>query len=233
MYKKSIFLFLLVLLICSSFASTVSAVAQTIKTFPIDDADKAAIISKANIQPIETASIMNGITCFDVSNSGEIAIGIDWASNSVIYVYDSQGVFQYGFSFYVDGDYGIAYCDNLLGIYCIRGDTIMFCDNSAACLDVRTLSSDELGYWQAKEILNRVSKEMGGKRYVLERDINIGDSYSRLVEIDEQGVRTVLYDATPEHNIGQILGLSAIIIFFLFVVWGCITKAKRNVSADS
>lgn len=233
MYKKSIFLFLLVLLICSSFASTVSAVAQTIKTFPIDDTDKAAIISKANIQPIETASIMNGITCFDVSNSGEIAIGIDWASNSVIYVYDSSGVFQYGFSFYVDGDYGIAYCDNLLGIYCIRGDTIMLCDNSGTCLDVRTLSSDNRGYWQAKKILNRVSKEMGGKKYVLERDLEIGDSYSRLVKIDEQGNRTVLYDATPEHNIGQILFISSIVCFCSFVVWGCITKAKRNVSADS
>lgn len=229
MHRKTTSLFLFVLLICSSFASAVSATAQTLKTYPIDDKVKAAIISKANIQPIETASIINRITCFDVSDSGEIAIGVDWASNSAIYIYDSSGVFQHGFIFYVDGDYGIAYCDNLLGIYCIRGDTIMLCDDSGTCMDVRTLSSDERGYWQAKEILNRVSKEMGGKKYVLERDLEIGDSYSRLVKIDEQGNRTVLYDATPEHNIGQILGLSIVICFFLFVVWGCITKAKiRN-----
>ena len=228
MCRKSISLFLFALLICSSFTSAVSATAQTIKTYPIDDEVKAAIISKANIQPIETASIINGITCFDVSDSGEIAIGVNWASNSVIYVYDSSGVFQYGFSFYVDGDYGIAYCDNLLGIYCIRGDTIMLCYDSGTCLDVQTLSSDERGYLQAKEILNRVSKEMGSKKYVLERDLAIGDSYSRLVEIDEQGNRTILYDATPEHNIGQILGFSVIVIFFLFVVWGCITKAKNT-----
>lgn len=228
MYRKSISLFLFVLLICGGFASTVAATAQTIKTYPIDDEIKAAIISKANIQPIETANIKNGIKCFDVSNSGEVAIGVDRASNSVIYVYDSSGEFQYGFSLYVDGDYGIAYCDNLLGIYCIRGDTIMLCDDSGTCLDVRTLSSDEQGYFRAIEILDRISKEMGVKKYVLERDIEIGDSYSRLVKIDEQGNRTVLYDATPEHIIGQILGITAMICFFLIVAWGCIKKAKAH-----
>ena len=226
MYRKSISLFLFVLLICGGFASTVSATALTLKTYPIDDKVKAEVISKANIQPIETANIKNGIKCFDVSDSGEVAIGVDWASNSAIYVYDSSGVFQYGFSFYVDGDYGIAYCDNLLGIYCIRGDTIMLCDDSGTCLDVRTLSSDIHGYIQVKEILNRSSKDIGSKKYVLERDLEIGDSYSRLVRIDEQGNRTVLYDATSEHNIGQILGITAMICFFLVVVWGCIKKAK-------
>jgi hypothetical protein len=163
-----------------------------------------------------------------VSQDGDVAIGIDSASNSVIYVYDSSGVFQYGFSFFVDGDYGIVYCDNLLGIYFLRGDIAMFCDDSGTCLDVRTLSSDEKGYMQGKEILNRASRDIGSKRYVLERDINIGDSYSRLVAIDEYGNRTTLYDVTPEHSIGRILGLSAGIGFFLFVAWGCMKKAKPH-----
>ena len=228
MRLKTVLLLVPVLLICGIFANTVYATEYPIKTYRIDEADKTAVISKTNMQPIETDSIRGRIECFDVSQDGDVAIGIDNTSSSVIYVYDATGVFQYGFSFNVDGDYGIVYCDNLLGIYFLRGDTIMFCDDSGTCLDVRTLSSDENGYMQAKEILNRVSKDIGGKRYILERDINIGDSYSRLVVIDEHGNRTTLYDVMPEHSIGRILALSVGIGFFSFVAWGCMNKAKTR-----
>lgn len=224
MQRKSITL-LIVLLICCFFANTVHATSHNIESNPISTEEKAKIISNANPELIQTDSTKTGIKCFDVSDSGEIAIGIGGGSNCMIYVYDASGVFQYGYRLRIDGAFGLVYVDDLLGIYSLRGNTIIFCNHTGACVDVHTLSGTGS---QTKAILNRISKDVGGKKYVLERDMNIGDSYSRLVQIDEDGNRTVLYDVTSDHKTGQILGISAAIGFFAIVVLGCIKKAKAK-----
>ena len=75
-----------------------------------------------------------------------------------------------------------------------------------------------------KELLNRTCKDVGEKTYLLERNANIGNSFSRFV-LEEYGERTVLYDVSKEHNIRQILILASPICFFTFVIFGI---SKRN-----
>ena len=54
------------------------------------------------------------IKCFDVNETGCYAIGY---KNNIIQVYDSFGVFRFGYRFDTDGTYGIELKENSLVIY--------------------------------------------------------------------------------------------------------------------
>lgn len=47
------------------------------------------------------------ISCFDVSESGLVAVGSATYGNQYIYVYDATGKFQYGYAFNNPGSYGL------------------------------------------------------------------------------------------------------------------------------
>lgn len=161
------------------------------------------------------------IKCFDANADGLYAIGF---KNNTIHIYDSHGVFQYGYRFHTKGTYGIELKENSIVIYLARSNIAVEIDPNGQCLNAEEVNI-------AYNILNRTEKEVGNVRYYLDRDIGIfnGD-YSRLVRVDDEEV--VLYDVT---TLGYFSGTFHYVILGLFPIAGiAIVIAKvKNEEKDS
>lgn len=150
------------------------------------------------------------IKCFDVNENGYYAIGY---KNNIVHIYNSQGVFQYGYDFDTDGTYGINLKGNNIVIHLARSDIAVKIDSKGKCIDVQ-----EMGFPTdiTDNAINRTSKQIGDITYCLERDIGIFDGdYSRLVKIDEKGTKTVLYDVTTK---GYFAGAFHYIVISIFPI---------------
>ena len=165
------------------------------------------------------------IKCFDVNETGCYAIGY---KNNTIQVYDSFGVFQFGYRFDTDGTYGIALKENYLVIYLGRSNVAVEIDSTGKCIGAEKVyfSKDFV-----ENVMNRTHKQIGNVGYYLERDIGIfnGD-YSRLVKIDEKDTKTILYDVTTT---GYFVGLFHYVILSIFPIVGTTlvaAKLKKRIS---
>lgn len=196
-------------------------------TYSLSGEEKAESIKKINLELIHDDSNRAGIQCFDVSQNGSVALAFQSGSRCLIYVYNAAGAFQYGFMFFSDGDFGIEFYQEYLAIYFIRGNSIAIYDSEGNCIDIQKELNPNQNLGRTKEILNRTLKEVDGKQYILERDVPLGDSYSRCVVVDTKGTRTVLYDNSTTHSTAQIVRLVAFVSFFVFVAWGAYKKLKQ------
>lgn len=223
----------LILFTCILFVYGVCPIstASTSMTFhSLSEKEKNEIVEGINLQNVQNDSKKESIQCFDVSENGMVAIGIgsDYGNSKTIYVYDTSGIFQYGFQFDCDGDYAIIFQGNLLSIYFLRGNVFAVYDATGTCVDVQKVEDSSQNYALAKEILNRTTKSVAGNEYMLERDMSIGNSYSRLVVTDEYGSKVVFYDVTQNHNIGQIAIVTVIVLFFSCVMLGYRKKQRKT-----
>lgn len=219
-------LLICMILVCGVCLIPVNAASLGIVTEPLSEAEKASFVDNLGLELISNDENKSGIQCFDVNEDGTVAIATGSGNHCAVYVYDSQGTFQYGYRFSCDGDYGVVFCENMLSIFFLRGDTFAFFDSSGTCLDVQRVTNPEQNHVYFKEILNRTVKEVAGRTYTLERDLDLWDSYSRLVITDEQGETTLLYDAGSDHIVVQIVGIVAVVLFFAAIIIGLIKKRK-------
>ena len=224
MRKIYLTLLLYMLLISNVCIMTVEAASIGMETTNISAKEKSAILDTIDLQVIQVTDIEQGIHCFDVSQNNTVALGFD----SRIYVYNSDGEFQYGFSFRRDGAYGITFHEEQLAIFFLRGNVLATFDSTGNCVDIQKAVSTEKNNVLIKELLNRTEKEVAGKRYSLDRDYEIGDSYARLIMRDEVGKETIFYDASSNHSIGQIVLVALIVGFFFVVIRGCIKKSTKD-----
>ena len=159
------------------------------------------------------------IKCFDVNETGYYAIGF---KNNTIQVYDSLGVFQYGYRFDTDGTYGLTLKENSIVIYLGRSNIAAEIDSTGKCVGVETVyfSKDFV-----ENVMNRTYKQIGNVGYYLERDVGIfnGD-FSRLVRIDETGGKTILYDVT---TMGYFAGAFHYIVLGIFPIGSIIFVINR------
>ena len=195
----------------------------------ISEEEKAAVLEQLNLQLLPDDSRKTSLRCFDVGLDGAVAIGTASGSGCILYVYDSSGAFRYGYSFHADGAYGLEFRGDMLALFLLRGNVFVLFDSEGNCVDFQKITNVEQNHVKAKELLNRSTKIIGEKTYSLQRDMDIGDSYSRLVLKEKSGECTVLYDVTSQNKTGQIIMVAFIACFFGFVIWGCIEK-KKSVS---
>lgn len=221
-------LFICMILVCGVCLIPVNAASLGIVTEPLSEEEKASFVDNLGLELISNDENKSGIQCFDVNEDGTVAIATGSGNNCAVCVYDSQGTFQYGYRFCCDGDYGVVFRENMLSIFFLRGDMFAFLDSSGACIEVQKVTNPEQNYVYFKEILDRTVKEVAGRTYMLERDLDLWDSYSRLVITDEQGETTLLYDAGSDHIVAQIIGIVLVILFFAFVITGLIKKRSRD-----
>lgn len=196
-------------------------------TEDVSETDKAAVLNRMDLDTVQDDSYRAGIQCFAVDQNGRYALAVGKGSNCRIYVYDQKGMFLYGYAFTSDGDYGIEFHQDNLGIYFVRGNTIAIFDDSGICTEIYQALDIVSNYSRAKEILNRTHKSMHGREYRLERDMDIGDAYERFVVVDDQGVRTVLMDTSNEHGAAQSFLLVVPACFFVLVTWGVYKKRRK------
>ena len=78
------------------------------------------------------------ISCFDVSESGLVAVGSATYGNQYIYVYDATGKFQYGYAFNNPGSYGLQWDGSDLIIYFVRSDIAALVDSAGNIKELKS-----------------------------------------------------------------------------------------------
>lgn len=228
MRKKSIVLLFIIFLgiLCTFDAE---AAALEFVTEPFSDEEKAAFAENTGLELLAEDNYKGSILCFDVRQDGTYALAITSGPQNRIHVYDRTGAYLYGYKFSSEGTYGIQFCDtdsDSLAIYFTRSMVYAVYDSAGTCLDIQKVRHTDDNLSLAHEILKRSEKTLSGKNYKLERDMNIGMTYSRFVLTDEAGDRFVLYDNSGDHTFGQYLWIALTVGFLAFVVWGIVNKEK-------
>jgi len=223
MRRARVLVVIIVLLLCCvpGYATPVVQIIG-IDTFDLSDAKTETFLDNLDMVGISSPTQHMAVACFDVSDTGLVAIGFENGSDRIIDIYNENGKYLYGYQFNSDGDYTVSFQEEDIAIYFMRGDAIAVFDKDANCLDVRSVVSPHADHNKIMAIYNRTQKEVSGKTYYLDRDIGSAvRSYARLVVKDSNGTETVIYDATFDHTfrlIAMWIGIIGFSGFVLFVM---------------
>lgn len=152
------------------------------------------------------------ISCFDVNVNGDFAVGFQLDGEpDIISVYNSNGLFRYGYSFYsAKGGFNVKWEYDDLWIY--TDDEGVLVDKDADCIGVIKILDDHGpdSYWNQLDYTKRV---IGDDAYRLEG--NFAGSYSRLVKIDSEGKKTTIFEVASANFSELVLPGVFIFIFLL------------------
>lgn len=106
-FKRIVLMILLLLLGILNEKITVFAMNTGFSTEALSDEQKKTFLSNVNISSVDSVTQKRGIECFDVNDEGLIAIGFSDSERKTVAVYNSEGVFQYGYKFRAEGIFGL------------------------------------------------------------------------------------------------------------------------------
>ena len=195
------FLVLLFSLLCGRFLSTAAANAG-FETEELPESRKDNIMKNIQLSFLDSEPSKHPIECFDVSESGLVAIGSEFFGNQTVCVYDSEGVFQYGYEFCDYGSFAVEWDGDCVLICFVRGDVAISVNADGVvdrALEIqRTVANNE--HWRDLDSTKRV---VGDRTYRMMND-SLGlpnlttGAYSKIV-VTQDGEKTVIYDATLQH----------------------------------
>ena len=224
--RKLWFVLAMISITIFSYSHTAYATEFDIEAYSVSEEDRDEFLQELNLKVISDDSRKRAINCLAVDENGNYALAFSNLSECWIYIYDSNNVFQYGYSFTSKGDYGIAFCNSGLAIHFTRPNLFTIFDPTGNCLDIQKISNNTQSLREKDRIFYKTQINSNGKLYTLERDINVGDSYARLVVKDSSGEQHTIYDVSSDLAIQQVLLIGAIPAFFSFVIWGITKKQK-------
>ncbi len=213
-------------------ACGVNAYAMTtgFETEEMDAEDKARFLSNGSIVLLKSDERKHSITCFDVSEKGFIALGVENNSHKYIYIYNPQGQFLYGYSFDDDGTYGVEWDKENLLIYFVRSDVAALVNKHAEILELRKISNSIHNTYRHYEVF--ATKRIAGKNtYEIMNDPGIlsvlAPNYAKLIKTDQDGIITVLYDVSRIQIPRMIVVMTGVLIFMAIVISGVVKEFKK------
>lgn len=143
----------------SSFALSSNSVKESEKTVSYSKAEYLGQF----VTKLDKERKLHGITGFDVSSDGRIAVCEDQFDH-IVNVYDSNGRFLYGYKCDFDGAFGIEYQNNTLKVFVLRKDIVISLDSNAKITEIEDFSPTDknLSYWDGT-VKSRTKK----KRYFI------------------------------------------------------------------
>lgn len=187
---------------------------------------------KTTIKNIDLKILSNydesfGITCFDVGNNGQIAVGLDHGTNKSIYVFDRDGKFDRGYNFSSNGSFNLEWDGENILIYIVRGDLVVSVDRDGKVTDVLKIenTSENNSYWN--KLRSSKNKTVDGKTYLMKNNIGIFNflsaSYSQMiVKIGED--ETVIYDASAAIIWRKIFIIIIVALIILVTIYSVIRR---------
>lgn len=209
---------LLIIVLTNIFCFNASAMTTGFEVESVKSEEAEKIMANIKLSYENEESYFHSIKCFDISDNGLIAVGIDEDVKKYINIYDNNGIFKYCYSFEDYGTYGIEFDNDNLIIYTVRGDNAYLIDEKGKCLEICTIfnNSENDSYWNNTVFAK--SKESGGNKYYLSKGtsfLNIfTPSYSQLVKVESDGTETVLFDVSGKSDVYIII----IIIIAIIVI---------------
>lgn len=172
------------------------------------------------------------IKCFDVNESGQIAIGSEKSADKIVAIYSSTGDFLYALSFEADGSFGVEWNGDCLNVYLVRASVLAQVDSQGKVLGVFAVkdTAENNSYWN--NTVHSATRNAGGTEYKIDNNLGplnyIQSSYSRLVATSADGNSTVLYDVGNSKAISSAFWLVIVIIFVTLAIISIIKQFKKN-----
>lgn len=214
---KNVFMTLLVLLLLSCNCLTTCAINSGFDLEPISNERKIQIQNNIDISVFEQEVLGNTIECFDVNDDGMIALGTNKSSQKFVSVYNSQGVFQYGYQFNCSGSFGIEWDANNIVIYFVRSDiacSVNPVGEIEEILDIKN-TSDNNFYWNNNVFAT--TRTVGNVEYKIQNDFGIlnilSTSYSQLAIQDSNGQMKTIYDVNSQQLFKLVFEVVCILLF--------------------
>ncbi len=219
--KKVIFISLIISLIIFSGSISAFAMNTGFSTREMNSEDQHTFLSNINLTLISDEPQKSTFTCFDVSESGQVAIGFANDQNKYISVYDANGKFQYGYVFNCNQSFGVQWDSANLIIYFVRSDVAASFDSNGANVESRTIedTADNNSYWN--RCVFSKEKTIDTNRYTAKNNMGIlnifASSYSQLLKTDSNGNETIIYDGGTTQTAQTVLFIIAVLIFAALV----------------
>ena len=204
---------------------------------PLAEEDAAEFLEKVDLTMIEYEPNKPPIYCFNVSDSGVVAIGCGDAKSKSVRIYSSDGYFNRCYLFNCDGGFGLGYDKSDLMIYFVRSDIAIKIDQfgNVKCVLKVFNSSENQNPW----IDSIYSKEkcVNGCKYSL---TNTGisrlfnHSYTQLKVLDQNGNETVIYEADEDnYQINYLLLILALVSVLLLFVYFFIKEKQKTQKTEN
>ena len=221
---------LLALIFLSVFLSTsigVNAINTRFSTEEVSEAQKNTFISNIKLIVLKTEPTKRGILCFDVNDHGLIAIGQNGTNSKELCVYNSQGVFLYGYAFDCSQSFGIEWDGRLINIFFVRSDILLSLDSAGNVKDIKKVQNTYDNNIYMNSMLDSTCRVVGDTKYLIRNNAGlfnrIATSYSQIVIIDAKGEESVIYDDSSSQLTKTVLSISVIIMFasiaMVVIVW--------------
>lgn len=222
-----------VMVIVFSTGVNARAVSTGFSTSDMDSEQENIIIKNLNISLVSENGNSKAIECFDVNESGIIALGHDNGRQKSISIYDSEGNFKRGYSFRCDGSFGVEWDGDCLNIYLIRGNVLVAVDESANIIDIAWVEDTDENNDYMIDYIFATEKNVGNVKYSIRNNMGalnfVASSYSQLVKSTE-GNEVILYNANDAQTVKTVVTLVGVILFACVAVFVLIKTCKGKKS---
>lgn len=204
----------------------------SLTTTTLDDEAKNSIIENLDISLFYEQPSQVGISCFDVNQDGEIALGHNGIGESKsISVYDSNGEFEYGYKFQYYSSFLVLWANGRLNIYLVRSEVLVTVDG-ANVIDIVSVPDTIENNQYIRNQLWSTKKVIGETTYELKNDMGIlnyiATSYSQVVRTMPNGEESILYSINDAQVLNTWLNVLGIIAFVVLAVCVLIKTQSKS-----
>lgn len=201
----------------------------------IDPEMQTKIISDMAISILSSEPSTVPITCFAISESGQLAVGWYAGSKKTVCVYSNTGEFQYGYEFLDNGSFEVDWEGEQIAIYLIRGSKYIVLDKNGQCISLKEIDDTLENDQYFRNYVSATQQVVNGDTYKMRNTgfIQLGQSYIQVVKTTANGETTILYDAdsTVSYSFAPFMVFLFAFVCSLFIVIGTlVTKVKKQVS---
>lgn len=214
---KKIKKIILLLAFALSYKVNIWAMNTGFSTEEMKSDEVVSILSDLNLSLLNLEPVKDAINCFDINEKGMIAIGSSDSETKTICIYNSDGIFQYGYRFNAIGSFGIEWDEDNIIIYFVRGDFLVEVDANGTVENVLDVPDTIENSSYTSNSIFKTRRAVGDYQYVLKNDMGIfnlfASSYSQLVITDNNGETEIFYDVNSTELTKMIVKVVGVIVF--------------------
>ncbi len=207
------------------FSATVSALPLDIgfSTTKLSAEERNRFLGSINFESTNKEPDWESISCFDVSDSGYIAIvGESKNGHNSISVYDKDGKFAYGYTLDCSGRFGVGWNGDNIAVYFVREDIAATFDrnaNNITCDEIPDTTANS-SYW-SNEVLYKTRRVKNGVRYEMKNTGKVASaispSYAVFEMTEPDGTVHVIFDNSKDYDIKLIKTCIEVVVSFAVV----------------
>lgn len=183
--------------------------------------NSSKVVEDINFTRLTKEVVNSPIGCFDVSDDGLIALGLE---KDAINVYNADGIYLYGFAFDLDGTYYLRWNSENLIIYLVREKLAMEIVNGNDNVIYIKEVTDE---WSLADptikYLLGTTKIFNENEYTINKDMGpfnmIAGSYSKLEIIKKDGTINTVFDVSDMYTVRLAVEFLLVVTFLIVVIF--------------